>query len=411
MKIKNFNTSSNNCTINEQEYIPLNKTYEKNFILRNATKKNRKNIISLRAFISPKNTYNNNNEISNNKINSSSLCENNISYNKNNEFKKQKTFQVFNDQNIKNKLKIIQAKSFKNNFKKYTNSSYSHSSKRNNLCNKKILNTLGISDLNENLSQIKHLKENNKHKTIKNFNDFENNYISLKNKLKVSNKKNENKENENILNLMEGCGETFYDENILGNLTEKNNNINYKNFINNILNDSINKNKRNKRNKFNNLFNYESNEKELISKSKDTLTKDEFYLLIKKFNLLLEEKQIYKKKILILQKENKKLKNNIKYNYNNEKIYEKERIEFIELKNNNNELKKENDFLKNEINNLTNIIKELTINKNKNYKILTEQIEPIPLNYYQSFSNSFGGISLPSNERYTKTLGKKISNY
>ena len=388
MKIKNnFKAKSFNYHFNETDFISLNKTYEKPFTLRNFISKNKKNIISLSSYINPSKTNNKNKEILFKKINNSSLCNKSISFYKIKELKKQKTSQSFNSQNIKNKLNAFKIKSIKKDINKYSNISFSHSLKtkdpnNNNINNNKKLNLLGIPNLKGIIFQI---KKRNKKNNIKNYINFKKISYSQKNKLDILNI-NKNKEDENILNIMEEGGKTFYDKNTLVNLSEKNSVDNYKNYNNILLNNII---ESNKQKNLDNMINNEINEKENME-NRDTFTKKKFFFLIKKFNLLLEEKEIYKKKIILLQNENKKLKEN-----------KKEKDELLKNKKINKELKKENDFLKNEINILKNKVNELTINKNNG------TYDEIHLNYFDSFCNSLTGINIPSNERYIKKLEKE----
>ena len=124
-------------------------------------------------------------------------------------------------------------------------------------------------------------------------------------------------------------------------------------------------------------------------------------MLIKKYNLLLEEKQLYKKKAIFLEKENKKLKEKIKIN-NKEEINE-----MIEIKKANKEIIKENEYLKNEINNLKKKLNEIEGNSNNFLIKEKSEANKTHLNYLKSFGSSIRGITMPTTERYIKNLEKE----
>jgi hypothetical protein len=165
----------------------------------------------------------------------------------------------------------------------------------------------------------------------------------------------------------------------------------------------------NKRNKFNNIDNkslkhYENQFKKYNSLTNETITKDQFYTLKNNFNMLLEENQLYKKKVHLLQKENKKLKEEIFSNKYNELISQKSDIN--KIKKLNAELEKQNKQLKKEVNNLKIKINELT-EFNKRNSLNEKILEEIPLEYFESFFSFLIGLSIPSTERYIKKLEKE----
>jgi hypothetical protein len=186
----------------------------------------------------------------------------------------------------------------------------------------------------------------------------------------------------------------YLNENVFTNSIEVN-----KDNYNNIFICDSNKYNKLKIIKSNNSKFHESQFNTHNSQNNETITKDEYSLLIKKINILLEEKKLYIKKFVILQKENQKLKEEIA-----SKKYRKDEIN--EIKSLNDELKKQNHHLKEEVNNLKSKINELlAINKKNTFK--EKLLEDIPMGYFESFLSTIGGLSLPSTERYIKKLEKE----
>ena len=313
--------------------------------------------------------------------------------------KKERTLKSINNIKLNNKIKLLNTSSINKGSNKFLlNYSYSHSLNKKELNNS--LNNIKKTNIKKNMYSFKDKIGKNNFNAFSNIINFKKISLPLKKKIL---EKNKLKNKTNIFNKSENMKiNNYFNENTLSNSNEE---INY-NFSSTFINDNK------KHNKFNtidnnNLKNYGKQFKPYNSLTNEAITKDKYYLLKKKYNILLEENQLYKTKVLLLQKENKKLKKEISSNKYNELFSKK--MDINEIKKLNDELKKQNTHLKEEVKNLKIKINEL-IDFNKR-NILNEKIlEEIPLEYFESFFNILGGLSIPSTERYIKKLEKENSD-
>ena len=294
--------------------------------------------------------------------------------------KKHITLKAINIKNLNNKLKLLNISTKNKDNNKYLfNCSFSNSLNKNELNNS--LNYLGATNLKKNIYIFKDKKEKNSLNALSNIINYKKNSIPFRNNLLKKRKIEKTKNISKMFNMTEDMKLSSYlNENAFTNSNEENKNS----FNNTFISDS------NKHNKFkiiksNNIKFYENHFNTNNSPNNEIITKDEYSLLIKKINILLEEKKLYRKKIVILQKENQKLK---------------------EIKSLNDELKKQNHHLKEEVSKLKSKINELiAINQKNTFK--EKLLEDIPLGYFESFLSTVGGLSLPSTERYIKKLEKE----
>lgn len=376
-KNKNNNLKNNNILAS------LNRTYENILTEKNSKEKNSKNIMSLKS-------YSHNNGLLFKKFNNSSYDEKKLPLNKCHTLKKHITLKAINSKVFNYKLKLLNMSTKNKDSNKYLiNCSYSHSLKKNELNNS--LNYLGATNLKKNIFIFKDKKGKNNLNALSNIINLKKNSIPFKNDMLKKRKIQKMKNKSKMFNMtVEDMKSSIYsNENAFTNSIEENKD----NFNSTFITDN-----NNKYNKFTLIQNNSKfNENHLLKY--ETITKDEYSLLIKKINILLEEKQIYKKKVVFLQKENQKLKEEV-----NSKKYRKDEIN--EIKSLNDELKKQNHHLKEEVNNLKSKINEL-IAINKKNTIKEKLLEDIPLGYFESFLSTVGGLSLPSTERYIKKLEKE----
>ena len=393
MKLKKHQNINSNNNLNlkniEPKFLSLNSTFVNSHTVNNSQKNSIKKIISF-------STLTNLNKFSKNTINNKNKTNNDIIYRKNNNL----TAAEKQLQNIsKNKFKKTKLLLNKNkNFNSKNSSSYSHFLNKKDQYNNNSLNIIRFNNLKERFYPI---KEKNK---LNNIIDIKKNSYSLKNQYSFWNNKIKIHENNNDMLSKSGGCELIDIESGGRNLTEDNNEIKKYNTnkISNIFlnNNNIKNHKKIKIIRKNNLNFYED-ENDYISENKDSLTKDEISLHIKKYNLLLEENQLYKKKFFLSLKENKKLKEIIK-NKNKEKINEVNKLKLI-----NKELKNENEYLKNEINDLKNKMNKILALNNKNKIQIKEKNDINSLNCANSFGNNIPGIIMPTTERYIKKLEKE----
>lgn len=358
---------------NNDVLASLNKTFENIHIEKNSKEKKKKNILSLKS-------YSHNNGLLFKKFNNTSFEEKKLPLNKCHTLKKHITLKAINIKNLNNKLKLLNISTKNKDNNKYLfNCSFSNSLNKNELNNS--LNYLGATNLKKNIYIFKDKKEKNNLNALSNIINYKKNSIPFRNNLLKKRKIEKTKNISKMFNMTEDMKLSSYlNENAFTNSNEENKNS----FNNTFISDS------NKHNKFkiiksNNIKFYENHFNTNNSPNNEIITKDEYSLLIKKINILLEEKKLYRKKIVILQKENQKLK---------------------EIKSLNDELKKQNHHLKEEVSKLKSKINELiAINQKNTFK--EKLLEDIPLGYFESFLSTVGGLSLPSTERYIKKLEKE----
>ena len=358
---------------NNDVLASLNKTFENIHIEKNSKEKKKKNILSLKS-------YSHNNGLLFNKFNNTSFEEKKLPLNKCHTLKKHITLKAINIKNLNNKLKLLNISTKNKDNNKYLfNCSFSNSLNKNELNNS--LNYLGATNLKKNIYIFKDKKEKNNLNALSNIINYKKNSIPFRNNLLKKRKIEKTKNISKMFNMTEDMKLSSYlNENAFTNSNEENKNS----FNNTFISDS------NKHNKFkiiksNNIKFYENHFNTNNSPNNEIIIKDEYSLLIKKINILLEEKKLYRKKIVILQKENQKLK---------------------EIKSLNDELKKQNHHLKEEVSKLKSKINELiSINQKNTFK--EKLLEDIPLGYFESFLSTVGGLSLPSTERYIKKLEKE----
>lgn len=358
---------------NNDVLASLNKTFENIHIEKNSKEKKKKNILSLKS-------YSHNNGLLFKKFNNTSFEEKKLPLNKCHTLKKHITLKAINIKNLNNKLKLLNISTKNKDNNKYLfNCSFSNSLNKNELNNS--LNYLGATNLKKNIYIFKDKKEKNSLNALSNIINYKKNSIPFRNNLLKKRKIEKTKNISKMFNMTEDMKLSSYlNENAFTNSNEENKNS----FNNTFISDS------NKHNKFkiiksNNIKFYENHFNTNNSPNNEIITKDEYSLLIKKINILLEEKKLYRKKIVILQKENQKLK---------------------EIKSLNDELKKQNHHLKEEVSKLKSKINELiAINQKNTFK--EKLLEDIPLGYFESFLSTVGGLSLPSTERYIKKLEKE----
>ena len=363
----------NNNLQNNDVLASLNKTFENIHIEKNSKEKKKKNILSLKS-------YSHNNGLLFKKFNNASFEEKKLPLNKCHTLKKHITLKAINIKNLNNKLKLLNISTKNKDNNKYLfNCSFSNSLNKNELNNS--LNYLGATNLKKNIYIFKDKKEKNSLNALSNIINYKKNSIPFRNNLMKKGKIEKMKNISKMFNMTEDMKLSSYlNENVFSNSNEENKNS----FNNTFISDS------NKHNKFkiiksNNIKFYENHFNTNNSPNNEIITKDEYSLLIKKINILLEEKKLYRKKIVILQKENQKLK---------------------EIKSLNDELKKQNHHLKEEVSKLKSKINELiAINQKNTFK--EKLLEDIPLGYFESFLSTVGGLSLPSTERYIKKLEKE----
>ena len=371
---KSINRKSNNNSLQNNEALAsLNKTFENIHFEKNSKVKIRKNILSLKS-------YSQNNGLIFKKFNNVSLEEKKNPLNKCHTLKKHITLKAINNKNLNYKLKSLNISTKnKDSNKSLINCSISHSLNKNELNNS--FNYLGAINLKKNIYMYKDKKGKNNLNALSNIINYKNNSIPFRNNLLQKRNIEKMKNKSKIFNMTKNIKLSNYlNENVFTNSIEENKN----NFNNTFISD-INKYNKFKIIKSNNTKLYENQFNKQNSPSNENIAKDEYSLLIKKINLLLEEKQLYKKKVVILQKENLKLK---------------------KAKRLNDKLKKQNNLLKEEVNNLKSKINGLIdINKKNNFK--EKILEDIPLEYFESFLSTVGGLSLPSTERYIKKLEKE----
>jgi len=379
MNYKNFNTNKIRFDfIENPEITLLNKTFESSKTTKNSQVNNKINIISLEQSKNHNKNYNKINEKFYKKKINPSFKE---KLNRKNTFKelnKRKTIHISNNRNYKNKFKTMKIITNNTDINKILiNSSYIHSLNKKDQINNHSFKYIGITNLKECFNSLNKRKSNKLNKIIKT------NSICLKSKLSfLKNKVNENKKN--YLSNGEPWKESFSEKKINLHLTEENKENSNNTTNNNLSHIYCNNNKQIKYIKKKKFNFYEV---DYDKDKKDTLTNDEYSLLIKKFNLLLEENQFYKRKLYKVEKENKKLKDEIKMK---NKVYN------------------ENKFLKMEVTVLRNKINELlknndNKNNNNNSKILNEKKNEIPF----GFEHSCTGGSLPTTERYIVKLEKE----
>jgi hypothetical protein len=182
------------------------------------------------------------------------------------------------------------------------------------------------------------------------------------------------------------------------NIISKSNNYNKQNNIDhqNMLDEDYFKNNNKKEEEKINIYN---NEKE---KNDEAMSKELFSLLVKKLNNALEESEREKKKLNLLKEENIKLKKIINLDKtNNELILKGKTKEINELKKDKEILKKENEKLKLEILKLKMIIKK---NHSSYINNRNKQIEEHDLNHLDSICSLIGGLSGYSNYSTEKEL-------
>ena len=384
---KNINLKNKNNKLQKSEvFVSLNKTFENIQTEKNSKEKKGKKIMSLKS-------YSHNNGLLFKPFNSSSFEGKKISLNKCHALKKHITLKTINKKILNYKLKLLNISTKNKDSNKFLfNCSFSHSLTKNELNNS--LNCLGATNLKKNIYIFKDKKRKNNINALSNIINYKKNPFPFKINIAKKRKIEKSKNNSKMFSLNEDMKlNNYLNENVFTNSIEENKD----NFNNTFICDS------NKYNKFNiikhNTTFYENQFNTHNSQNNETITKDEYSLLIKKINILLEEKQIYKKKFVILQKENQKLKEEIA-----SKKYRKDEIN--EIKSLNDELKKQNLLLKEEVNNLKSKINELiAINKKNTFK--EKLLEDIPMGYFESFLSTVGGLSLPSTERYIKKLEKE----
>jgi hypothetical protein len=385
---KNLNIKNGNNKLQKNEvFVSLNKTFE-NFIAdKNSKEKKGKKIMSLKSF-----SYNNG--LLFKQFNNSSFEGKKIPLYKCNTLRKHITLKAINKKNLYYKLKLLNISNKNNDSNKYLfNSSFSHSLTKNELNNS--LNCLKVTNLKKNIYIFKDKKGKNNINALSNLINYKKNSFPFKVNMAKKRKNEKLKNNSKMFNKTEDMKlNNYLNENVFTNSIEVN-----KDNYNNIFICDSNKYNKLKIIKSNNSKFHENQFNTHNSQNNETITKDEYSLLIKKINILLEEKKLYIKKFVILQKENQKLKEEIASKKNR-------KDEINEIKSLNDELKKQNLLLKEEVNNLKSKINELlAINKKNTFK--GKLLEDIPMGYFESFLSTIGGLSLPSTERYIKKLEKE----
>ena len=339
-----------------------------------------------------------NNEFLFKKADSPSSFEEKITpLNKYHKLKKGKTLKTINNINLNNKMKLLNS----NSINKGSNKCLFNYANTNSLNKKEFNNSLSNlrkKNLKKNIYLFKDKKGKNNLNTFSNIINYKKISIPLRKNILQKKKLSFKAKNYNRTEDMK-INKYFNENNLSNSVGENDYNFRYSTLIS----DS------NKRNKFNNIDNkslkhYENQFKKYNSLTNETITKDQFYTLKNNFNILLEENQLYKKKVHLLQKENKKLKEEIFSNKYNELISQKSDIN--KIKKLNAELEKQNKQLKKEVNNLKIKINELT-EFNKRNSLNEKILEEIPLEYFESFFSFLSGLSIPSTERYIKKLEKE----
>ena len=339
-----------------------------------------------------------NNEFLFKKADSPSSFEEKITpLNKYHKLKKGKTLKTINNINLNNKMKLLNS----NSINKGSNKCLFNYANTNSLNKKEFNNSLSNlrkKNLKKNIYLFKDKKGKNNLNTFSNIINYKKISIPLRKNILQKKKLSFKAKNYNRTEDMK-INKYFNENNLSNSVGENDYNFRYSTLIS----DS------NKRNKFNNIDNkslkhYENQFKKYNSLTNETITKDQFYTLKNNFNMLLEENQLYKKKVHLLQKENKKLKEEIFSNKYNELISQKSDIN--KIKKLNAELEKQNKQLKKEVNNLKIKINELT-EFNKRNSLNEKILEEIPLEYFESFFSFLSGLSIPSTERYIKKLEKE----
>ena len=339
-----------------------------------------------------------NNEFLFKKADSPSSFEEKITpLNKYHKLKKGKTLKTINNINLNNKMKLLNS----NSINKGSNKCLFNYANTNSLNKKEFNNSLSNlrkKNLKKNIYLFKDKKGKNNLNTFSNIINYKKISIPLRKNILQKKKLSFKAKNYNRTEDMK-INKYFNENNLSNSVGENDYNFRYSTLIS----DS------NKRNKFNNIDNkslkhYENQFKKYNSLTNETITKDQFYTLKNNFNMLLEENQLYKKKVHLLQKENKKLKEEIFSNKYNELISQKSDIN--KIKKLNAELEKQNKQLKKEVNILKIKINELT-EFNKRNSLNEKILEEIPLEYFESFFSFLSGLSIPSTERYIKKLEKE----
>jgi len=385
MKLSNVNTNTNKIRFHfiDPEITYLNKTFESYQTTKNTQLNNKSNIISLASSVNLKKLKNKKiNEILSKKNANSSFAEkNNNTGTIIQNLSKPKKMHVINNRNYKNKLKNMKILTNNTDINKLLiNSSYSKSLTKKEQINNNSFKYIGISNLKDHFyPKIEKKKSNNLPKNKKNS-------ISLKTKLSFL--RNRIKLNDNKFSIHSTCDtrkHNFSEKKINLQLNDENKeNDNNNNNLSNIYL------KNNKSNEYIKKKKFEFYETDYGTEKNGSLTYDELSLMKKKFNLLLEEKQFYMKKLITVEKENKKLKEEIKQK---------------------NKVFNENELLKKEIINLKNRINEFLKNKNNfsnyNNTKLKEKNNENPLRFLDSLDSSNVGMSLPTTERYIIKLKKE----
>ena len=383
MKLSNVNSNANKIRFHfiDPEITYLNKTFESYQTTKNTQLNNKNNIISLTSSVNLKKLKSKKiNEILAKKNANSSFAEKNSNTGTTQNLSKPKKMHVVNNRNYKNKLKNMKILTNNTDINKLLiNFSYSKSLTKKDQINNNSFKYMGISNLKDCFyPKIEKKKSNNLQKNKKNS-------IALKTKLSFL--RNRIKLNDNKFSI-HSTGDTRkqnFSEKKINLVTDENKENDYNN--NNLSNIYL---KNNKSIKYIKKKKFEFYETDYGIEKNGSLTFDELSLLKKKFNLLLEEKQFYMKKLIAVEKENKKLKEEIKQK---------------------NKVFNENELLKKEIINLKNRINELLKNKNNISNNSNTKLKEIndenPLRFLVSFGSSNVGMSLPSTERYIIKLEKE----
>ena len=373
-KIKSFNNFK--LHFSDPNISLYNRIFEDSLTTKNSQTKLKKNIISLT-------TLNNQNKLKLNNsknIQNESISNHNLSLAekilKNRDKRKKKLIRIKPNNNEANKLLI--------------NSFYSNSIQKKEHCNSNnnSLNFVSVNNLKESFYQMKSTKEKNVN-TLKNIIDVKNNPLSLKNQITSLKKKIKFK---GKINENNNFGKNANSNSYLVERNKENINNNFNNIF--LNNNSINRQIHYVKNNSNDLY-IDIDDYDLYDNKNNN---EEFKILVKKYNILLEEKEMYRNKVITLQKENKKLK--VEINNQNKKKYE-----IDEVKNINKELRKENEILKNEILNLKNKMNEIIVKQNN--ILIKDKIDEGPINCINSFCTSFPGKIMPTTERYIKKLEKE----
>jgi len=311
--------------------------------------------------------------------------------------KKEKTLQTINNIKLNSKIRSLNSSTITKGNNKFLLFNYPYSPSLNKKDFNNSLNNLKRVNLKKNIYLLKDKKEKNNSNTISNIVNFKKISILLKKGLLEKKKLKNKTKNYNIKEDLKI--NNYFNENTLPNSIEGNG-LNYSMTL---ISDKHKDNKFNI-NDSNNIKHYKNQFKAYNSLTNETITKDKFYSLKKQFYILLEENQLYKQKILLLEKENEKLKEEISSNNFYDLISRKNGIN--EIKKLNGELQKQNKYLKDEVNKLKKKVNDLTTFNKRN--IFNEKIlKEIPLEYFESFLSILGGLSIPSTERYIKKLEKE----